>query len=148
MPLIYRAMQASESGPETGSSKKMLGAKAGTERGDDIAPTPDGRVFPETGGMSVAPSWRDLPAYRIPRRLKHLFPAATGKNEMECWCMGIGPFEDAAVSTDLNLRVDSGSHGVVEPSREMPLPTYQDALAQTQNQWIIEPETVQSEVQS
>jgi hypothetical protein len=122
--------------------------KAGSELADDIAPTPDGRVFPETGGMSVAPTWRDLPAHRIPRRLKKLCPGAAGNDKMDCWRMGIGPFEDSPVSPDLNLRVDSGIHGGVEPSREMPLPAYQDALAQTQDQWIIEPETIRSEVQS
>ena len=148
MPLIYRAMLAGELGPLAGSSKKMLGIKAGSEPADDIAPTPDGRVFPETGGMSVAPTWRDLPAFRIPRRLKNLCPAATGNNKMECWRMGSGPFEDAAVSPELNLRVDSGSHGAVEPSRELPLHTFQAALAQTQDQWIIEPETIPIEVQS
>ena len=146
MPLIFRAMLADDSVPVVGPSRKMLGVTAGHEPNVDITPTVDGLVIPESGGMSVAPAWTDLPAHRIPRRLRDKCESAAGNNNRECWRLGSGAFNNSMVSSKLNLRVDSRIHGVVEPSREMSLSDFQDALAQTRQQWTIDPETVRSEV--
>jgi hypothetical protein len=119
--------------PRIGATARDLGVRV---PGD--IPVRDGRVSPGTGGMSVAPAWRALPPFRIPRRLIHLAPDAAGKDEDACWRMGEGPFEEASVAESLTLRPDRPTHGVVEPSEAMPLERYQDALAATRDRWRID----------
>lgn len=119
----------------------MLGVKAGSEEYDDIAPDESGNVHPRTGGMSVAPSWRELPQHRIPKRLRSLCPKARGSNDLVVWSMGEGPFQSEAITTQLNLRVDKPGHGMLEPASTMPLDEYERALADTSDQWEIDPET-------
>jgi hypothetical protein len=41
----------------------------------------------------------------------------------------------------LDLRVDSQTHGLVEPATIMSLDAYQDALGDTADHWSIDPET-------
>lgn len=94
--------------------------------------------------MSVAPAWRDLPAHRIPRRLRRLCPKARGSDKLDCWRMSSGPFADGPITDRLNLAVDHAIHGVVEPSKAMPLSDYEDALGATADQWTIDPETSSS----
>jgi hypothetical protein len=90
--------------------------------------------------MSVAPAWRELPAHRIPRRLRHLAPDAHGKDEDACWRMGDGPFLDGAVAAGLGLRVQRPTHGLIEPAEAMPVQAYQEALATTRDRWTIDEE--------
>jgi hypothetical protein len=141
MPLIYRAMQREGVKPRIGLSKAMLGVKVGTDEHDDITPDEQGLVHPGTGGMSVAPTWRDLPAYRIPQRLRRLCPKARGSDKLECWRMGSGLFVDGPLTDRLNVAVDHATHGVVEPIVAMQLQDYVDALSATADQWTIDPET-------
>ena len=90
-------------------------------------------------GMSVAPGWRQLPAYRIPRKLKGFgAPAATGSNDLRCWKMGDGPFVSNFLTADLRLLVTSITHGVVQPIRQMASVEYEQALGATQAFWIID----------
>ena len=51
--------------------------------------------------------------------------------------MGDGPFQANAISSDLDLRTDpqKAAHGFVEPSRTMSKADYDQALADTQDQW-------------
>ena len=134
MPLIFRAMTVDGGRPRVGPSARMLGVRVP----DDISPDATGVVRPGTGGMSVAPAWRDLPAHRIPARLRHLAPDARGKNEDACWRMGQGPFQAGPLSPDLHLLPDRPGHGVVEPARSMGLDEFQRALAATRDEWEIE----------
>lgn len=136
MPRFYRAMYADGNKPQIGPNKKSLGVQAGADRYDDIAPDEDDNVHPGTGGMSVAPHWTELPAYRIPRRLKSKCAKATGNNNYVCWRMGDGEFESGDCTEDLVLFVDSDVHGTVQPSETMSLSAYQKALAATQSQWV------------
>jgi len=133
MPLIYRAMTPEGDRPKVGPSARTLGVRVP----GDIA-APGGQVSPGTGGMSVAPAWRDLPPWRIPKRLIHLAPSAAGKGEDACWRMGDGPFEASAVSEGLALRPDKPKHGVIEPAVPMTLDGYQTTLAATQDLWRID----------
>lgn len=135
MPLIYRAMARNGDRPRIGNTARDLGVRV---PGD--IPVHLGQVSPGTGGMSVAPTWRDLPPWRIPKRLIDLTPDAAGKDEDACWRMGDGPFEDARVAELLNLRPDRPTHGVVEPSETMALPRFQQALAATRDCWRIDEE--------
>jgi hypothetical protein len=88
--------------------------------------------------MSVAPAWRDLPPWRIPRRLVALAADASGKDDDVCWCMGEGPFEAGIVEQGLVLRPDRPSHGLVEPAEPMQVDEYQARLAATRQLWRID----------
>ena len=141
MPLMFRSMLPDGNRPKVGADKKMLGVKAGSDKHDDIAPDEMGNVHPRTGGMSVAPAWRELPAHRIPKRLRFICPKARGTNEMEVWYLGEGPFQSEAITDRLNFRVDRPLHGMVEPATTMPFDEYEQLLADTTGQWLIDPET-------
>jgi hypothetical protein len=104
----------------------------------DIHPDEHGNVAPQTGGMSVAPSWRQLPPWRIPKRLSALCRGASGKNEDACYKLGAGPFERGAVSESLVLRPDAPDHGLVEPAAVMTLADLRVALAATRGGWQID----------
>jgi hypothetical protein len=97
-----------------------------------------GNVILNGKGMSVAPTWRDLPYFLISRRLKQLFPAARGSIELFCFTMGEGRFEDGPVASGLELKADSPSHGVVVPRTSVPLDRYQMDLANTRGNWIVD----------
>ena len=142
MPLVYRVMTVDADGsPKVGTTARSLGVRVRSrpEDPEDIA-VDSGHVAPGTGGMSVAPSWRDLPPWRIPRRLMHLVPKAFGKNEDACWRMGDGPFKAGHVAEGLSLRLDRPKHGVVEPNNRMTLGAYRAALAATRDRWTIDEE--------
>jgi hypothetical protein len=139
MPLIFRAMTRNLEGkPVAGTSARSLGVRVPPDGAADIAPDAAGNVHPETGGMSVAPAWRKLPSYRIPKRLAPLAPDACGKNEDACFRLGEGEFIRSVVTAELMLRPDRPSHGLIEPAVLMSLVNFQAALAATQDQWQID----------
>lgn len=130
MPLIYRAMTREGGHPKVGTTARTLGVRL-TE---DI-PVRDGLVLPGTGGMSVAPSWREIAQHRIPKRFIFLVPDAAGSNADSCWWMGEGPFVPGTVAPGLDLRPDRPGHGVVEPDRVMSPDEFQGWLAATRDLW-------------
>lgn len=139
MPLIYRVMTVDGDKPLIANSARGLGVRAGAEPHADIPVDADGRVAPGAGGMSVAPSWRDLPEVRIPRRLREkgvLF--ARGRDNDACWKLGDGDFALSAVAEGLTLRPDRPDHGVVEPHAVVSLNTFLNHLAATRGHWTID----------
>ena len=112
----------------------MLGVKLG----DDINSDAGGIVHPRNGGMSVASAWRELPAHRIPGRLRDRCPKAAGPDSVHCWKMGEGPFSDGMIRENLALRVDHPTHGVVEPAGELSAEAFQAALEETRTAWRID----------
>ena len=86
----------------------------------------------------MAPAWRLLRYYRIPARLSHLCSDARGLDDVHCWKMGEGEFADGSLASGLNVRLDSATHGMVEPAVIVPLKTYEADLAATRDQWIID----------
>jgi hypothetical protein len=138
MPLIYRVMTLDGAGPLVANTARGLGVRVGGGTNTDIPVDSDGKVCPDTGGMSVAPSWRDLPLHRIPRRLKDIVPSAAGSNDDACWRMGNGPFIEAAVADGLVLKPDQPSHANVEPNETMSLARFCDRLASTREHWAID----------
>jgi hypothetical protein len=141
MPRIYRSMERDGGRPRIGRSATALGVSIRVEREkilEDIPVDDSRRVSPSTGGMSVAPSWRSLPPYRVPARLRHLCPKARGRDDVSCWKMGEGDFEDGPLAPGLNFRRDTATHGLVEPAQVVPLDAYEADLAATQDQWIID----------
>jgi hypothetical protein len=135
MPRIYRVMlKAADDGPTVGQSAAQLGVRVPT----DIAPDEQDRVSPGTGGMSVSPGLRALPAFLIPKRLRALVPKARGRDDGYVWRMGTGPFTRGSVGEGLQLEPDSPTHGTVQPAEVMPLSAYEDALAATRDEWVID----------
>jgi hypothetical protein len=138
MAFIYRSMFRDGDKPAVGPSASKLGVRVSPAETYDIAVNAKGNVSPKTGGMSVAPSWRDLPFFRIPKRLKPIFRDAAGDNRFCCWRLGDVQFVEGPLLDRLFLRIDTAQHGVVEPSVTVPLDTYISALAATRDRWIID----------
>ena len=86
-------------------------------------------------GMSVAPAWRDLPFFLIPRRLNRLAPKARGSNSLVCWRAGDGEFTDGRINDQLRLRQDRAKHGIIEPAERMAVDAFQAAIAATRDDW-------------
>ncbi len=140
MARVYRCMISTPEGPRIGRDAKSLGVRVpDTNSGKsncDVALNEHGQVSPGEGGMSVAPTVTALPEHRIPRRLRHLAPRATGNNDLAVWRFGEGEWLDGDFAPVLKLRTDSPKHGVIEPEYVMTLQKYEDALAATQQFWI------------
>jgi hypothetical protein len=135
MPRIFRSMKQDADGkPIVGQSATALGVRVPR----DIAPDAAGMVHPGKGGMSVAPHLRDLPPQRVPSRLRHLVPRATGKESMHVWIHGEGPFAASPVALGLVLAPDRPGHGSVQPDQTMMFDDYEKALAATRDQWAID----------
>lgn len=125
--------------PRIGVEFGMLGARTPPNPLVDIPVDSAGMVHSGTGGISVAPELKNLPMLLIPARLKHLFPKARGNDELVCWRWGDGSFKGSAVSPGLVFRPDPkkpNKHGFVEPANSMLIDQYQQALAETQDQWV------------
>ncbi|MGD9646984.1 MAG: hypothetical protein AB7U73_14835 [Pirellulales bacterium] len=140
-PKVYRAMKfdPTDSLPIVGSgSSSELGARPGVDVSVDAA----GLVMLDSTGMSVAPNWRDLDFTRIPRRLRHLVPGATGGNRTACFTMGSGPFARGDFAEGLELIPDEEpapiKHGVVAPRRVARFDQYLSDLASTRARWRID----------
>lgn len=141
MPCVCRVMRPLDNKPEIGTASCMLGAREsdlGREAATDA-------VEPEKAGLSVGGCVRTSYLNILPRRLQSLYPqwarGAKGKDSHQVWAMGQGAYEPAPISEDLELRFktnDRPGHGLVAPSRKMPLEEYQAALAATQNQWKVD----------
>ncbi|WP_425614603.1 hypothetical protein NA78x_004476 [Anatilimnocola sp. NA78] len=135
MPRFYRAMVHENEIPVVGSGKNMLGVRVPPDPNPDIHPDDSGNVQPGNGGMSVAPTWRDLPHFLVPKRLKELAPKARGRNELACFRFGEGSFAASDVTEWLVLRPDSSIHATVQPGNSMLLADYQNAIGDTREGW-------------
>jgi hypothetical protein len=124
--------------PLVANTARGLGVRVGSGRFDDIKVDANGAVTAGNGGMSVVPAWRQLPMHRIPRRLNNIVPNATGHNQDACWRMGMGEFVDGEVTADLVLRLNTPTHGTIEPLWRQPLEKYLLALKATIDAWTID----------
>src|SRR5882724_10350350 len=106
MPTVYRSMFADQGKPRVGKGNRTLGIRIAPDPHADIPVDAHGHVQPGSGGMSVAPGWRQLTFFLIPERLKPEVPGARGSNDLVCWRLGEGPFAAAEVAKDLSLRLD------------------------------------------
>lgn len=123
MEWLYRGMKRRDDGfPETGPSSNKLGARPGKD-----LPVEEGRVKPQTGGMSTTVGGLErLPFHARPRHL-----GGDGQNPV------------FRLSTDdlgacLAARADDESnatHRVVEPTVECEFDQYQLALFATRTKW-------------
>jgi hypothetical protein len=140
VPRMYRAMlrDAGDGLPVVGNDAKSLGARVGP----DLTVDNTGSVVLDGKGMSVVPAWRLLQYYRIPKRLRHLVPGASGSDATACFAFGTGPFQAGVVTPDLVLVPDDEpppvKHGVVAPARLMSTADYFSALAATRPGWVVD----------
>jgi hypothetical protein len=121
--------------PIVGSGKNLLGVRVPPDPQADIRPDGGGNVHPGASGMSVAPRWRDLPYFLIPKRLKELVPDARGRNDLVCFRCGEGNFVESSITEKLTLKPDRPTHATVQPANTMPLADYQNAIAATCDGW-------------
>jgi hypothetical protein len=135
MAFIFRSMLPDGDKPAIGPSAKKLGVRVGLEEKSDIPVDDQSNVSPKTGGMSVAPSWRDLPAHRIPRALNSIVRDACGDDRLFVWRFGDAQFVGGPLSDRLALRLENEKHGLVEPASKMSLAVFCSALAATRDTW-------------
>lgn len=135
MPLVYRAMKRDDDGlPTVEPSAKGLGVRPGT----DIDVDQHGNVVTNGKGMSVAPSWRVLPLWRIPKRLRAKVPGAIAPDSTYCFRFGTRPFQAGPIAQGLDLVPDSSTHGSIAPASAVPLAQYQGDLAATRADWHVD----------
>jgi len=116
--LVYRAMDACSGSPCVGDMH--LGVRVP----QDIQPDGAGFVEPGLGGMSVTPNdpW-DLPRHRRP-------PSLYGTGKRPVWEYSI-----AHLPSSLVLRLESVTHGLVEPGARMGITVYRSSLGSTAPDW-------------
>ena len=140
-PKVYRAMKRNPADnlPVVGAtSSSELGARPGVDISVDAA----GNVVRDGTGMSVSAAWRNLDFTRIPKRLRHIVPGATGANSTSCFTMGAGTFHNGVIANGLELIPDQEqapvTHGVIAPVQVVPLAQYQTDLENTRAAWQID----------
>lgn len=139
MPRVFRSMRGSEQGPDVGHEE---GSTLGVRIGYDTSCTEDGRVSPNTGGMSVSSSIATINPMVIPKRFKSRYPGARGGNNTGRvpWRFGDGEFCNGPLCDRLALTLDTGDdgHGFVEPDTEMTVEEYKAAIEATREGWVRE----------
>src|SRR5437868_2367489 len=85
MPKLYRAMKkADDDLPVVEPSARGLGVREPPSPNADVDTDANGMVILNGRGMSVTRHWRDLPYYRIPKRLDDGSNGAAGSNSDCC----------------------------------------------------------------
>ena len=130
MSAVFRAMRRDQDGfPTVAAAANGLGVRLVI----DIDVDGQNNAVVNHKGMSVAPRWRDLPLFRIPKRL-----GGQGKDDTHCFKTGAGAFQQSAFATGLEFLPDSPTHGVVRPTQSIPLAQYESDLAATRSAWQID----------
>src|SRR5437764_4287925 len=130
MPKFYRVMRkGTDDKPVVDATGKGLGVRGSPVNGIvDVDLDEDGKVVLNGKGMSVSPTWRDLPYFLIPKRLRSKVPGARGAPDTFCFTMGEGPFQDGSIAAGLELRMDKPKHGNVVPVQLVLLQEFQADL--------------------
>ena len=135
MPLVYRTMKPDDDRfPIIESSARGLGVRSGT----DIDVDTPGNVVVNGKGMSVAPAWRVLPIWRIPKRLRDKAPGACGANNTACFRAGAGAFQRGPFADGLELVPDTSIHGCLAPTQAVPFAEYERGLIATRAGWHVD----------
>jgi len=141
MPTLYRPMKTADDNlPVVGSSSKELGVRVPPNPHADVDLDENQIVKLNGRGMSVAEHWKHLPGHLVPKRLKSIFPPATGANSLKCFKMGEGAFVEEELSTGLKLAIKPGNPhgGNVTPTEKIKIDDFQAALAATRADWEID----------
>ncbi len=128
---MFRVMKKDDDDkPTVGQGFGHLGVRA-----NEIDADAQGNAIPNTKGMSVAPEWRVISLFVIPKRLG---TGGRGKDNTHCFRRGAAPFQQCACGNGLELLPDSKTHGVVRPAQLVPLAQYLQDLAATREEWLID----------
>ena len=141
MPTMFRTMKQADDGlPVVGSNAKELGVRVPPNPHSDIDLDANDCVVLNGRGLSVTANWRCLPGYLIPKRLRALFPGATGPDLLTCYKMGTGAFAPGAIGNALTLVLKNGNPqaGNLVPNLSVHLDQFQADLAATRNQWTVD----------
>jgi hypothetical protein len=139
MSSVYRSMLKEGNHPLVAARKKALGVVIpGGDARPDVHPDKEDRVEPGGGGMSVYSDWQKLPYYRIPKRLKGVVADAAGQDDLYIWKLREVPFVAGPLNSRLRICCEDEEHGLVEPNFRMLIDDFQDALAGTRLDWVIE----------
>jgi len=125
---VFRSMRQDEDGrPKIAPGARELGVRPGVGYGTDIPVASDGNVYPQTGGLSVAPGDpMYLPDVRRPRDLG-------GRGKDPVWRLDV-----KSLATGLIYRPDPKhrqSHGFIEPAQVMTFEQFQALVAATRPHW-------------
>lgn len=122
--LVFRAMKEDSNGkPLTGRSARTLGVRIGGPRID--IPIRAGRVYPQTGGMSVTPDDpMRLPLMRLPKSL-----GGEGRDP-------VFYLQVPNLSPALNLRRDTPTHALIEPAQCCLFKEFEQNLYGTKEKWV------------
>jgi len=127
--------------PVVENSNQGLGVRSDpTDNCVDIKLDSDGFVVLDGRGMSVMSGWRKLPGILIPSRLRDKCQKARGDDQVLCFAMGEGPFEDSPVTDQLELRKDKEHHGCIVPVASVLLSEFESKLAGTRLNWFVDEE--------
>lgn len=123
--IIFRAMKEDFDGkPLTGNSSRTLGVRI-EGRYADIPINGQGKVHPNTGGMSVAPDTHlKLPKPKLPKSLG-------GEGRDPVFALQVIDLPDS-----LSLCRDTPSHALVEPSKSCLLQEFEQNLYGTRRNWV------------
>ena len=122
--IVFRAMREDPNGkPLTGRSARTLGVRIGGPRID--IPIRAGRVYPQTGGMSVTP---DDPM-RLPRSRR---PRALGGVSHD----PVFSLQVTDLPSSLTLRIDKPTHALIEPSWCCLFEKFEQNLHDTKEKWV------------
>jgi hypothetical protein len=141
MPAINRSMRkATDNLPVVEPSARGLGVREPPLPNADVDVDGKGHVVLNGRGMSVARHWRDLPYFRIPKRLDVRKVGFKGSNADCCWRLGEGPFTPGPVwaGLELVLKVHDPTKGNVVPNQPVPLSQFQAELAATRASWVLD----------
>ena len=136
MPRMFRTMLKDDNDrPKVGQGFCQLGA-----RPKEIDLDAQNNATPTDKGMSVAPEWRLLSIFVLPKRLD---PRGRCKLPVHCFRRGKAPFQQMAFGTNLELVPDPPvhgvvSHGIVRPEQSVPVADHQKNLADTREEWEID----------
>ena len=134
-------MKFEDDKPVVGCGSDMLGVRIDC---DDPDITPDGEQMVHRcgDGLSVYSCLCTIPPSRVPKSLKGIVIGARGSLNRHIWRFGNGLFTEGQLCEGLSLKPDEPinkpQHGVVQPDRAMHIDAFQQYLADTQNDWIVD----------
>ena len=140
VPRLVRPMRLDIDGlPKLGTRSKCLGVREPPDRHADVDVDKAGNVLLNRKGLSVSADGRQLPGHLIPEHLDDGFNGASCIG-MRVFVHGTGPFQEGPVAMGLELlhKAHASESGVVAPTASVPLPQYQQDLADTRPNWAID----------
>ena len=123
-------MKRDEDGlPRLSNTATGLGVR---EPPKDINVDAAGNVEMNGRGMSVRPTFDDIPLEFIPKRFNK---GGLGENALRVFRYGEGEFKDGPFAAALNLVQDKPNHGNVVPAVLVSLEQFRSDLAATRGGW-------------